>query len=136
MNIFEKPELKKYSGKIDNIINLINDSEGITLIYSQYIYGGCIPIALALEHEGYLRYKGKDTKGENLFKKSRVNSENIKGRYIMITGDNNFSPKGNNMKELTACNGIKNKNGEIIKVVIISSAGSEGLDFKKGTFVA
>ncbi len=130
MNIFEKPELKKYSGKIDNIINLINDSEGITLVYSQYIYGGCIPMALALEHEGYLRYKGKDTKGENLFKKSRVNSENIKGRYIMITGDNNFSPKGNNMKELTACNGIKNNNGEIIKVVIISSAGSEGLDFK------
>ena len=35
-------------------------------------------MALALEHEGYLRYKNKDTKGENLFKKSRVNSENIK----------------------------------------------------------
>ena len=130
MNIFEKPELKKYSGKINNIINLINDSEGITLIYSQYIYGGCIPLALALEHEGYLRYKDKDTKGQNLFKKPRVNNSNVKGKYIMITGDNNFSPKGNNKNELLACNKINNKNGEIIKVVIISAAGSEGLDFK------
>ena len=130
MNVFEKPELKKYSGKIDNIINLINESDGITMIYSQYIYGGCVPLALALEHEGYLRYKDKNTKVKNLFKKARVNRENIKGRYIMITGDINFSPKGNNTAELLACNGPGNKNGEKIKVVIISSAGSEGLDFK------
>jgi hypothetical protein len=130
MNVFEKPELKKYSGKLNNIMNLINDSEGITLIYSQYIYGGCIPLALALEHEGYLRYKDKNTKGGNLFKKPRVNNTNVKGKYIMITGDNNFSPRGNNKEELLACNKINNKNGEIIKVVIISAAGSEGLDFK------
>ena len=49
----------------------------------------------------------------------------------MITGDNNFSPKGNNALELIACNSPSNQNGENIKVVIISSAGSEGLDFKK-----
>ena len=46
----------------------------------------------------------------------------------MITGDPNISP--NNKNELKEVTNIKNKYGEFVKVVIISKAGSEGLDFK------
>ena len=49
-------------------------------------------------------------------------------KYIMITGDPAVS--GRNKNELKACTDPKNINGEIVKVVIISKAGSEGLDFK------
>ena len=140
--IFTKNEIGKYSSKISKIINTINNSEGITIIYSQYIYGGCVPIALALEELGMKRY-GRDS----LFKESpsenidaitmmpkseyielKNNRKFIAAKYAMITGDARFSP--NNKRELKAATDIKNINGEIIKVIIISKAGSEGLDFK------
>ena len=46
----------------------------------------------------------------------------------MITGDPYLSPR--NKQELKACTDTNNINGEVIKVIIISKAGSEGLDFK------
>ena len=48
--------------------------------------------------------------------------------YIMITGDKSLSP--NNDHEINACTNEDNINGEKIKVVIISKAGSEGIDLK------
>ena len=50
------------------------------------------------------------------------------GKYVMITGDKQLSPS--NKKELKACTDPENINGEKVKVIIISRAGSEGLDFK------
>ena len=44
----EDSPLRKYSAKIYSIINTIKNSEGIILVYSNYIFGGCVPIALAL----------------------------------------------------------------------------------------
>ena len=41
---------------------------------------------------------------------------------IILSPDNNL--------ELIACTNENNANGEIVKVVIVSKAGSEGLDFK------
>ena len=60
-------------------------------------------------------------------KEVETNEEPI-ATYIMITGDQVLSP--NNVNELKACTNDNNINGEKVKVVIISKAGSEGLDFK------
>jgi hypothetical protein len=49
-------------------------------------------------------------------------------KYVMITGDKSFSPQ--NMADIKQVTSSDNKNGEIVKVVLISKAGSEGLDFK------
>ena len=46
----------------------------------------------------------------------------------MITGDKELSPKTES--DLAAATSPLNTNGEKVKVVIISRAGSEGLDFK------
>jgi len=133
---FAKENLVKYSGKLSIIMEHVENSEGIILIYSQYIDGGCIPIALALEELGFTRYGDKSS----LFKTPPKDQLMIVGdgeesekkqfpaKYIMITGDSAVS--GRNKKELKACTDPKNINGEIVKVVIISKAGSEGLDFK------
>ena len=59
------------------------------MIYSQYIEGGCIPVALALESMGITRYDG-----DNLFNKPSKGN----GTYVMITGNKNYSK--NNKKEL------------------------------------
>jgi hypothetical protein len=118
----ENSPLRKYSAKIYSIINTIKNSDGIILVYSTYIFGGCVPIALALEEIGITRYGDKS---KSLFKTPPKKSI---GKYVMITGDKHFSPS--NKKELKACTDENNINGENIKVIIISRAGSEGLDFK------
>ena len=138
--IFSPNEIGKYSGKIKKIMDTIKNSKGIVLIYSQFIDGGCVPLALALEEMGITRYH----KNKSLFKNKPTEDvdavtlepysetkENIKffpAKYAMITGDSFLSP--NNKSELKACTDSENINGEIVKVIIISKAGSEGLDFK------
>lgn len=54
--IFKQGELHKYSAKIDQICKIIKKSQGIIIIYSQYIEGGIVPMALALEEMGFTRY--------------------------------------------------------------------------------
>ena len=115
---FEEESLREYSGKISKIINEIKKSQGIVLIYSQYIEGGCIPIALALEEAGYNKLGG------SLMKNAKPSD---KGKYIMITGKKELNKDLKSTMNL--CNSPENKDGSKIKVVIISLAGSEGLDF-------
>ena len=132
--IFSPSEIGKYSAKIKFIIDRIRHSDGIVLIYSQYIEGGCVPLALALEEAGITRY-GDDN---NLFIKpptKQIDAISLKdtavekpAKYIMITGDSDFSP--NNVEEVKAATSNDNINGEKVKVIIISAAGSEGIDFK------
>jgi len=117
--IFSKSNIGKYSPKIDKIVDYIDNSDGIVLVYSRYIFSGIIPLALCLEHQGYSKYDNK------LMKKSKKIN---KGKYIIISGNNKLS---NNIEtELSIVNDSDNKNGEKIKVVIISESGTEGLDFK------
>jgi len=133
--IFAPENIAKYSGKINSIMNVIHKSKGIVLIYSQYISGGCVPIALALEEIGFARLGGQSlfkTSPTGLLnpitmKKRKVKTEPI-ASYIMITGQTKLSPR--NAQEVNAATDLNNINGENVKVIIISKAGSEGLDFK------
>jgi hypothetical protein len=55
LHIFAPNEIGNYSGKIKSICDCIMNSTGVVLIYSQYIDGGVLPIALALEELGFTR---------------------------------------------------------------------------------
>jgi hypothetical protein len=137
--IFSQEEIGKYSKKLENLMINIKQSKGIVLVYSQYIDGGCVPIALALEQIGITRYNNRSLfKDEPVPKidaitmkpKSEMKdaSKSFKpARYIMITGDSNLSP--NNAKEVKAATNESNLHGEDVKVIIISKAGTEGIDF-------
>jgi hypothetical protein len=143
--IFSSENIGNFSIKIKTILdNIYNEetetvSDGVILIYSQYIDSGLIPMALALEEAGFTRFGDKDAKP--LFKdlpsevvdvrtmKPPTNKKDfIPARYTMITGDSRLSP--NNDFEVKNITNENNKNGEKIKVVLISKAGSEGIDFK------
>ena len=135
--IFSPEEIGKYSGKIAYICNKIKNSEGIVFVYSQYIDGGAIPIALALESMGITRYgtvpslfKKTPTTALNVLtmKPKKDNEEFKPAKYIMITGQKSLTPDVK--RELKAATDIGNVNGEKVKVIIISRAGSEGLDFQ------
>jgi superfamily II DNA or RNA helicase len=138
--IFSREHIGKYSNKIAKICDCVMNSNGIVLVYSQYIDGGVVPIALALEELGFARYCS-DSNGKSLLKtpnepldaltmkpKSQVTENFKQARYVMITGDAAFSP--NNTADIKYITNSDNKNGELVKVVLISKAAAEGLDFK------
>ena len=125
LRIFNRTELPKYSAKMANICEIISKSEGIILVYSQYIDGGSVPMALALEEMGFTRY-GSDKQTRSLF--ATPPTQNIGMKYVMITGDKMFSP--NNDKDIKKLNAPDNIDGSKIKVVLISKAAGEGIDFK------
>ena len=132
--IFSLEEIGKYSFKIESILTYILQSKGIILIYSQFIDAGLIPMALALEELGFSKFDGK-----SLFKNSRPKLDVVTmqpfdkqstkyAKYAMITGDSALSPDNVSLvKELTD---KKNKDGEHIKVILVSRAGTEGIDLK------
>jgi hypothetical protein len=126
--IFSRAEIGKYSSKIASICEHIEKANGVVLIYSEYIGGGAVPIALALEEMGFTRY---DKEVGSLFKTApvpqRFQQRRFAAKYAMFTGDKQLSP--DNRAELEALT-TDNANGQRIKVVIISKAGSEGIDFK------
>ncbi len=144
--IFAPDNIGRYSAKIKNICDCVLRSDGIILAYSQYIDGGVVPIALALEEIGFTRYSA--TGGNSSLFRSKPtpsidaitmlpqrqhqaqfpNQPFRPARYSVITGDPTISP--DNLFELKALTSEDNTHGENVKVVIISVAGSEGLDFK------
>jgi hypothetical protein len=142
--IFSRKEIGKYSSKIkcilDNIVNKETGkvSEGIILIYSQYIDSGLIPMALALEEMGFTRYgekvkplfKNRPTELVDVrtMKEPEDKKNFIPARYSMITGETRLSP--NNNYEVKGLTNEDNKEGYKVKIVLISKAGSEGIDLK------
>lgn len=141
-HVFAPENIGNYSSKIKSICDNIYKSEGITLIYSFYIDGGVVPIALALESMGFSRYGAAH--GHSLFSKppappidaitGKRRNEMAKGetffpaKYIVISGDKNLSP--DNIGEVKAVTNDGNYDGRFIKAIIISKSGTEGIDFK------
>jgi hypothetical protein len=141
--IFSKDVIGNYSSKIKSICDNIYKSEGIVLIYSFYIDGGVIPLALALESMGLTRY---GTKAHSLFDRPpagvhtidaitsqrrsemKVGETFFPAKYVVISGDVNISP--DNIGDVKAAANEGNFDGRFVKVIIISKSGTEGLDFK------
>jgi hypothetical protein len=119
---FKSNHIGQFSSKIKTILDLIEKSEGILLIYSDKIFSGLLPMALALEENGFSRFEDKNLLSGVTSKKKEHS------KYIMVTGNSILSP--DNKREINAITDVKNKDGTIIKVVLISGAGAEGIDFK------
>lgn len=140
--IFSLNNLDKYSIKLHSICKNIMKSKGISIIYAAHIEGGAVPIALALEELGFTRFSTSQyTKSlfenppteqiDSLYMKPKSQLKNINfnpAKYAMITGDSLFSQK--NAEDLSFITKSDNKDGSKVKVIIISKAASEGLDFK------
>ena len=147
--ILDLDKIGEYSCKIKSIIEYINNSEGIVYIYSQFITSGILPLALALEQNGYKKYGDQGDqllnlpeykKGVNFCKRESISYEGkpyskykdkkkfIQANYVLISGNANIS-KNNNF-EINLSTLKKNKTGEVIKVILGSPLAGEGLDLK------
>ena len=95
-------------------------------------------MALALEEMGFTRYgqgakplfKTKPTEVVDVrtMREPEDNKTLMPARYSMITGETRLSP--NNDFEVKGATDDDNKYGNKVKVILISKAGSEGIDFK------
>tara|TARA_B100000674_G_C37973440_1_gene978080 strand:+ start:623 stop:4348 length:3726 start_codon:yes stop_codon:yes gene_type:complete len=135
----------EYSSKYKSIIEYIMNSEGIVYIYSQFIQGGILPLALALEQNGYERYGSKsnqllDQSSKKIIKNEPISYEGkrkseytkdsdfIQGKYIIICGRTSISK--NNDFEIQKSTEYENKDGKNIKIILGSPVAGEGLDLK------
>jgi hypothetical protein len=116
-----------HSAKIKSIVEYIKKSEGIVFVYSAYLYSGLVPLAIALEHEGYTKYGNRNLLATSTASKKKV----VDGKpvaYVMITGSALFSP--NNTKEIDVVRDKSNMHGQKVKVILASNVATEGIDFK------
>lgn len=115
---FDPDQIENYSAKIHAICEQIKRSEGIVLIYSQFLEEGVIPMALALESMGI-------TSDIPLFKRAMKPGPH---KYCMLTGRPSLTPHPEDSIRLL--NSLENRNGDLLKVVLITKAASEGVDLK------
>lgn len=141
----DKDLIGEYSVKIKIILELIEKSDGIIFIYSNWIKAGVIPLVLALEQNGYKKYsgetilkypeyeEGKEKYSTKRKPKSFVSKDDNKEypiRYMVISGGDDKLSK-NIEDELKIVTDKENHDGKNIKIVIGSSVASEGIDFKR-----
>ena len=113
--------LANYSSKFVSVINSIQNSSGVCLVYSNYVERGARLFAMALEEHGYTPHKGK-----TLFKKTSYGGQ-PKGKYILI------SSEATDVEINVMLDAVKNRSnvhGEKVKVVITSPLAAEGIDFR------
>lgn len=140
-----KENLGTVSPKAKFILQNIQKAEGAIFIYSRFIKSGALPLILALEANGYLPY-GRETgflKDGNQYPELGLQcalcpkkQKEHKGashaftpaKYVLLTGKASISP--NNSAMVNAARGEKNRNGEVVKVVVGSQVASEGIDLR------
>jgi hypothetical protein len=143
--------LKMYSPKFYVMIENIqsDDHPGLHLVYSQFRSMEGIGIfALALEANGYARFKIiRD--GTDAWKLDMSESELGKPTYALYTGTEDAEEREiirniyngdwnnipNNISTLLRARSSNNNMGEIIKVLMITSAGSEGINLRNTRYV-
>ena len=106
-----------YSKKIALILKNIEKSDGPVFIFSKYVWGGLCPIILALEMNGYRRYKSHN----NPFLNNKYKSSDYKGDYIIRSG----SIKSSNINDYIGKK--QNMINENVKVFLGTTTASEGL---------
>lgn len=156
--IFRPGEIEKYSAKLAGICDIVRRSTGLVLIYSKFIDGGLVPMALSLESMGFARHCTARPAGASLLApvpgqeippmdvrtmrpkadaKGRAKDKGAaaaaapfaQAKYIMITGNKYYSP--DNAADLAVLNSRDNLRGEAVKCALFSDAGAEGLDFAR-----
>lgn len=119
-------DIHLYSPKLKTILNIIKKSNGPIMIHSRFVYSGILPIALMLENNGYSKYSKHGGTSQIL---DNAKPKKNMGSYAMFTADPNLS--GDKEKLLNIFNQSSNKNGDIIKIILISPVGGEGITLKR-----
>jgi superfamily II DNA or RNA helicase len=110
-----KNSLQKYSPKMSAMLEIVKKSKGIDLVYSTFrSLEGIEIFSLVLQTNGFQNFN----KNPNLTPSPR---------FAIYSGTEDDEMREKIIKTVTSSD---NRNGEIIKVLLITSSGAEGLDLK------
>lgn len=115
--------LRKHASKFATIIKCIQDSSGIVFVFSNYVQGGVLPFAMALEEHGFEPAIGTKLL-ENPSSEFKGSSQ---GKYAFLTSEMSERQVQTLIRRLRA---PTNANGDDIRVILGSPKVSEGIDFK------
>jgi len=141
--------LGKYSPKFVYLIKRLATCEGVAFVYSRFIDSGALPLALALEANGYKCYKREtgflaDGVQDGLGGQCALcplrqanhaegypgieSHEFTQAYYGLLTGEQTYTPDRNVI--IKGEQELANKNGARLKIVIGSQIASEGVDLR------
>jgi hypothetical protein len=135
--------LRGYSPKFSFFLERAVNAEGCIFVYTRFVGGGALPLALVLEANGYSAWSGDNILQDGIQAPGgrqcalcprkedghvAADHEFAPAYYGIITGNVQISP--DNEAVIRAQRGIENKDGRVIKVVIGSQVTSEGVDFR------
>jgi len=119
--------LRAIGSKLDRIVQLALSAKGIVMIYSEFVWGGVVPVAIALEHAGFQRF------GENNMLAGSAARAKMRGAprsYAIISGTSDVMGRKSFAEILEAINSPSNRHGDTVKVVLLTQVASEGLTLK------
>jgi DNA polymerase III delta prime subunit len=123
--------LGRIASKMQKIIDYIQKSEGIVVIYSQFVWSGIIPIAIALEHLGFKRHGTRNILDKPHISESPVRFEGIPfPSYCILSSGQGVMGSTNIDSLLTVINSKENIHGSKIKVILMTPVAGEGLSFR------
>lgn len=115
-------DMKKYSPKIATVLKYLSGCKGAAMVYTFWIPGGILPMAFALEEAGYTRTEGPPLLNTSTPKNGK--------KYAIITGKPELTPDASKIQILNKMKDIKNADGSLISVVLVTQTVSEGVDLK------
>ena len=147
-----KENLKLYSPKFLKILENIQDTEnkGLHLVYSQFrTIEGIGVMKLVLETNGFAEFKIKKNDSSGLWEIVEKEEDRGKPKFVLYTGTETVEQKEiirniynsawevvpntitNKLREISS----NNFYGEVIKILMITSSGAEGINLKNTRFV-
>ena len=118
--------LSKVACKFKTVIDRILVSRGIVFVYSRFLWSGLVPLAIALEHEGFDRYG----KPNILHSTSSRESTSSRGSYIILSSNHHLCSKKTFAMSLDAATSPENADGSKVRVILACGVATEGIDFK------
>lgn len=123
--------LDTVAAKLATICKQIEKAEGIVLIYSQFVWSGVVPLAIALEHMGFRRFGSSDMLQRASLVPNPVQYPGVSvPQYCILSGDAAIMGSSKIETLRHAINSSENIHGQKIKVVLITPVASEGLSFQ------
>ena len=135
--------LREASPKFEFLLQRLRQSEGCSFVYSRFVNGGALPLALVLEANGYTPYHGRPlladgnqvAGGKQCARCSKKQQEHsgvshafTPAYYGLLTGSGDLSP--NNEATIVRQRSMENKDGVQLKVLLGSQIASEGVDLR------
>lgn len=127
-------QLGRIAAKIKRICDIIRTSRGIVVVYSQFVWSGVVPCAIALEHMGFKRHGARNI----LSPKNAAGPSGMIAAfpdvpaptYCILSGSDAVMGSTRIEDILPVLNNKNNMHGQQIKVILMTPVAGEGLSFK------